>query len=106
MLGYLVEDLNHKGRKQEAKGIMIRNQVETHIRPEALASLADVVYDQSKDTSLQKQDAFEPLSRPLNEYMVLPDFVKVTWIGTEEDVQKMEVLMNDEFIGVDSEWRP
>lgn len=45
MLGYLVEDLSHKGKKQEAKGIMIRNKVETHVRHEVLEGLKDVVYD-------------------------------------------------------------
>ena len=49
MLGYLVEDLCHKGKKQESKGIMLRNGVETHVRPDILDILNDVVYDQSKD---------------------------------------------------------
>ena len=53
-----------------------------------------------------KYDAFEPLSRPINEYMELPKDVKLEWIGTDEDVPKLEILLKDEFIGVDSEWRP
>ena len=106
MLGYLVEDLNHKGKKIEAKGIMIRNKVETHVRAEVLESLQGVEYDEAKDTSLQQYDAFEPLSKPANEYIKLPDHVSVTWIGTDEDCKKLEVLLEDEFIGVDSEWRP
>jgi len=36
----------------------------------------------------------------------LPDYVKVEWIGSEADVPKLEVLLEEEFIGVDSEWRP
>jgi len=46
------------------------------------------------------------MSQPVNDYIRLPDFVKLEWIGTEEDVAKLEVLLEDEFIGVDSEWRP
>ena len=106
MLGYLVEDLQHKGKKIEAKGIMIRNKVETHVRADVLEALESVEYDETKDTSLQKHDCFEPLSKPAEEYLALPDHVSVTWIGTEEDCKKLEVLLEDAFIGVDSEWRP
>lgn len=38
--------------------------------------------------------------------MHLPDEVSLDWIGNDKDVEKLEVLMNDELIGVDSEWRP
>ena len=51
-------------------------------------------------------DAFECLSKPTEDYIKLPDSVKVEWIGTEEDVPKLEILLKDELIGVDSEWRP
>jgi len=106
MLGYLVEDLCHKGKKQEAIGIMLRNGVDTHIRPETLAELKTVQYDQNKDTSLQKHDSFGPLSQPASEYIKLPEHVKVTFVHTEQDVAKLEVLLKEPFIGVDSEWRP
>jgi hypothetical protein len=46
------------------------------------------------------------MSQPVSDYISLPDFVKLEWIGTEEDVPKLAVLLEDEFIGVDSEWRP
>ena len=49
---------------------------------------------------------FGPMSQPVADYIKLPDFVKLTWIGTEEDVPKLSALLDDEFIGVDSEWRP
>lgn len=62
MLGYLVEDLGNKGRKQEAKGIMQRNNVEAYIRQDVLEILKEVEYQEEKDTSLQKHDAFESLS--------------------------------------------
>lgn len=106
MLGYLVEDLCAKGKKQEAKGIMLRNHVEAYVRQDVLEMLRDVQYQEDKDTSLQKHDAFEPLSQPQSEYIKLPASVQVTWIGTDDDVPQLEVLLKDEFIGVDSEWRP
>ena len=34
MLSYLVEDLAHKGKLQEAKGILLRHQVESFLRTE------------------------------------------------------------------------
>ena len=34
MLSYLVEDLIHKGKPMEAKGISIRNNIETYVRPD------------------------------------------------------------------------
>jgi hypothetical protein len=52
MMSYLVEDLCHKGKVQEAVGIMQRNQCDSHVRPEILEKLASVVYDESKDSSL------------------------------------------------------
>ena len=52
MMGYFVEDLAHKGKIQEAKGILMRNQVEGYIRQDVKEKLADVIYEESKDTSL------------------------------------------------------
>ena len=46
------------------------------------------------------------LSRPKENFIQLPSDVKVDWVGTDADVTKLAVLLNDEFIGVDSEWRP
>ena len=106
MMSYLVEDLCHKGKEQEAVGIMQRNKVETHVRSDVLEKLSTVVYDITKDSSLQKHDAFEPMSKPENEYIRLPADVSVTWIGCDEDVPKLEALLKYPFIGVDSEWRP
>jgi hypothetical protein len=42
----------------------------------------------------------------VSDYISLPEFVKVEMIDTEEVVPKLAVLLEDEFIGVDSEWRP
>jgi hypothetical protein len=87
-------------------GIMTRNQVQTHVRAEIQQEINKIVYDESLDTSLEKNDCFEPLSKPANEYIHLPDTVKVELIETDQDVPKLEILLQDELIGVDSEWRP
>jgi hypothetical protein len=62
MMGYFVEDLAHKQKEMEAKGIMQRNGVEGYIRQDIADQLSKVQYDQSKDTSLQKIDSFAPMS--------------------------------------------
>lgn len=106
MLGYLVEDLAHNKKFIEAKGIMQRHNVDNYVRPEVKQKLDSVEYDEAKDTSLHHYDEFEPLSRPAEEYLKLPDHVKVEWIGTEEDVPKLKELLSEPLIGIDSEWRP
>ena len=62
MMGYFVEDLAHKNKTMEAKGICQRNGVQGFIRQDITDILAKVEYDESKDTSLQKIDAFAPMS--------------------------------------------
>ena len=46
------------------------------------------------------------MSRPEEEFFQMPAEVKLEWIGTEEDVPKLEQLLEEPLIGVDSEWRP
>ena len=55
---------------------------------------------------MRTYDAFEPLSEPKNSYYYLPDQITVQWVGSEEDVSKLEALLSEPMIGVDSEWRP
>ena len=85
---------------------MERNNVENYIRPEVKDRLNEVVYDEAKDSSLYNYDEFEPLSRPIEEYIKLPDTVKVEWIWEEDDVPKLKELLVEPLIGMDSEWRP
>lgn len=106
MLGYLVEDLAHKTHENEALGIMLRNNVQAYVRHEVQERLEQVKYDMDKDSSLFLYDEFEPLSRPEQDYIQLPDHVRVDWIGTDADVARLAVLLKEPFIGVDSEWRP
>ena len=46
------------------------------------------------------------MSRPIDDYIKLPDEVKVEWIGKEDDVPKLKDLLEEPLIGIDSEWRP
>jgi hypothetical protein len=76
------------------------------VRADIIEKMDTVEYDIAQDSSLNGYDEFEQLSRPIEEYIKLPEFVKVQWVGTDEDVDKLAVLLKEEFIGVDSEWRP
>ena len=106
MLSYLVEDLVHNNRDMEAFGIMTRNQLQSYVRQDTLTKLEKVVYDPTKDTSVAQQGEFSPVSRPVENYLSLPKEVKLEWIGSDEDVPKLEQLLEEPYIGVDSEWRP
>ena len=52
-------------------------------------------YEIEKDTSLHTYDAFEPLSKPAKDYIKLPDHVKLEWVGSEQDVEKLAILLQD-----------
>lgn len=47
---------------------------------------------------------YGPISK--GTFMNLPEEVKVEWVSTEEDISKMDQLLDEPYIGVDSEWRP
>jgi hypothetical protein len=106
MLSYLVEDLVQTKRENEALGIMTRNQLQSFLKPETIAKMAQYNYDPQRDTSMSQEGEFAPVSQPVTDYLVLPESVKVEWIGTEADVPKLEALLAEPLIGVDSEWRP
>ena len=38
--------------------------------------------------------------------MRLPESVKLHWIGEKSDIDKLKLLLDEPYIGVDSEWRP
>ena len=50
-------------------------------------------------------DQFGPVTQPIMNYIRLPDSVSVHWIGSEDDVGKLACLLDEPFVGVDSEWR-
>jgi hypothetical protein len=72
------------------------------LREDVREQLADVVFDPKKD--YQPYDVFGPLSE--GNYIKLPDSVKVKMISTEDDVDLLDELFEEKYIGVDSEWRP
>jgi hypothetical protein len=102
MLSYLAEDLAHKGKRNEAMGLCIRNDLFDMIREDIREVLADVIYDPKKEVT--QVDKFGPISG--DDLISLPEHVKVEWIGTPQDINKLDALLTEPYIGVDSEWRP
>jgi len=49
-------------------------------------------------------DVFGPLSQ--GEYIRLPENVKVQFVSKNEEIKLLDELLNEKFVGVDSEWRP
>jgi len=45
MLAYLVEDLVFKGKLNEAKGVVLRNDLDSTLREDVREQLADIVYN-------------------------------------------------------------
>ena len=84
---------------------MTHNQLQSFLKPETIAKMAQYNYDPQRDTSMSQEGEFAPVSQPITDYLVLPESVKVEWIGTEADVPKLEALLAEPLIGVDSEWR-
>ncbi len=68
-MSYLVEDLIIKNMLIEAKGIYERNQCQGYIHKDILDKLNAVVYQKELDTSLNFYDKFEPISRPIENYI-------------------------------------
>ncbi len=50
-------------------------------------------------------DKFESRSKPLSDYLQFPAGIELNWIATEEDIFKLESLLTETFIGIDSEWK-
>lgn len=63
-------------------------------------------YDPSKDFQEEEQMFFEPCSKPRLHYLRLPEDVNYAFIESEEDIDKLNNLLNQPYIGVDAEWRP
>jgi hypothetical protein len=38
--------------------------------------------------------------------MKLPNHVNLHWIGNDNDVHLLKLLLEEKYIGIDSEWRP
>lgn len=86
MLAYLVEDLVFKGKLNEAKGVVIRNDLESTLREDVREQLADVIYDPALDP--KPYDVFGPLSE--GDFIRLPEHIKLYHISTQEDIVKLD----------------
>ena len=62
----------------EAKGLSLRQSF-TDCYPE----LKSVEYDEEQDRTLQLDDEFGPISLPLEDYISLPEDIKVEWVDCE-----------------------
>ena len=65
-----------------------------------------VLSKMEKEDYAERIDKFGPISEPTEDYLKLPDDVRLHWVGTEEDIQVLDVLLSEPLIGVDSEWPP
>ncbi len=86
MLAYLVEDLVFKGKRNEAQGVVLRNDLEFTLRQDVRDQLADVVYDIFHDP--KPYDVFGPLST--GDFIKLPEHITVEMISTLEDIKKLD----------------
>ncbi len=102
MMSFLVEDLVQKDKLNEAKGVCQRHDLFHIIRDETREKLVPVVYDPKKDPV--PYDTFGPLTP--EGCLSLPPTVKVDWVGSVDDINKLDLLLKEPFIGVDAEWRP
>ena len=62
-------------------------------------------YDKSKDYT-PPDDLFEPCSLPRKDYLRFPVDVQFDFINSEENIDKLNNLIGQKYIGVDAEWRP
>lgn len=105
MLGYMVDDLVNKDNNlNRAKGICLRHGLENFIKKETYSKLKNYQYIAEDDPT--PEDVFGPSSSPKENYIHLPQHVRVEMISTEHDVDKLSDLLSEPYIGVDSEWRP
>ena len=117
LLVWLVERLIQDGKKMEAKGIYLRNKLKVEDFGNSVIpgkngkqgfakDLEKMNYDASRDVKPPMKDMFEPISLPSIDYLRFPKDIQVDFIDREKDLKKLEVLVGQEYVGVDSEWRP
>ena len=64
-------------KKQEAHGIMVRHRLQNLVRKDVAMKLSMVVYDAVADKSIAPICEFGPLSKPSENFLRLPESVKV-----------------------------
>jgi hypothetical protein len=98
----------------EAKTIVQKYKLDNYItNPSLKKQLAVVKNFKEVPTELCDKVTFQPMSDDVTEgdekveFFKIPKDVKIEFISTEEDVAKLEALLDDgPWIGIDSEWRP
>lgn len=73
--------------------------------------LKEIQYDQEKDIdNYPSEGKYGPVTAPAKDqklpFMMMPEDVKVHFISTKEDLELLDGLKGEPFIGVDSEWKP
>ena len=61
-------------------------------------------YDGKQDFQATK-DYFDPVSKPSDDYLRLPQDVQVEFIDKENKIDLLKSLIGQQYIGVDAEWR-
>lgn len=86
-----------------AKGVYLRNK--HHFADDKLKQqMDDIDYDESQDCIYR--DRFGPISEPVEDYLKIPNFVKIKTIRKESEVEQLDELLGSEYLGMDSEWKP
>ena len=109
MMAYIIEDLAFKKEhrfKRDAKALALRNGLLHQIREDVREKLDKIQLSPEELNIDCIEDRFGPISEPVDEYFQLPEETKVTFIGNEEDVKLIEILLDCPIIGIDCEWRP
>ena len=68
------------------------------------AKLEKFEYDPSLE--IVSEDRFGPITKPYEDFLTLPKSVKIHFIDSESNVHILDKLLDEKYIGVDSEWRP
>jgi len=106
LIKFMAENL---GLINEAKGLMQRNRIENiKFKYGFYPYFSSQFYTIENDRFLVEVVSpthFGPVSRPHQNYLTLPQEIQVEWISQESDILKLEPLLSEKYIGVDSEWR-
>ena len=83
------------------------DKTEILYKPDLLEKINKIQYMKQFDVMVRDPDYFGVVSNPKNKFLKLqPKSVEVSMISTEADVKKLEILLKEEWIGIDCEWNP
>ena len=96
MMTYLAEDLFTKGKKNEAKGLCVRHNLKDMIRDDLKENFEN--YDYSPEYDIKPEDHFGPLAEPSEDYVHLPESVKLEIIDTEAKLPLLDKLLEGKYV--------